>query len=228
MQVLTSSPNLQTLLDTWAFRILADFFCHRIGIIQSFDKNTLTASIKLVDKGRAKGMEETENGALKQNDVLYDLPLLTDCPVVIIGGGGGFLNSPIQAGDACLVAFNDRDIDNWSVNGGVNVPNTIRMHDISDGIAIVGLYSQTNALQNYIDNAFGLQYKQAKIMIDNTGKIDISNKSNTLKVILQDLVNAVKNIKCLNPNTGSYNLPVDPATITALETITNQLSSLLK
>jgi hypothetical protein len=102
------------------------------------------------------------------------------------------------------------------------------MHDISDGIVLVGLYSQTNALQNYIDNAFGLQYKNAKVMIDNAGKVDISNSSNTLKVILQDLVNAIKSIKCLNPNTGSYDLPIDPATITALTTITTQLNLLLK
>lgn len=228
MQIQTSSPNLQTLLQTFSFRLLADFYCHRVGIIQSFDTSTLTASVKLVDKGKAKGMMEKQDGSLEENVKLYDLPLLTDCPVVIVGGGGGFLNSPIKAGDACLVAFNDRDIDNWFVNGGVNVPNTIRMHDISDGIVLVGLYSQTNALKNYIDNAFGLQYKNAKVMIDNAGKVDISNSSNTLKVILQDLVNAIKSIKCLNPNTGSYDLPIEPETIAALTAITTQLNLLLK
>ena len=228
MQIQTTAVTIESFVEQMIFRALADCYCHRVGIIKSFDTTTLTATIQIVDKIQTLAMVKLENQALQRQETFENMSVITDCPIVITGGGGGFLNTPIQAGDECLVCFNDRDIDNWFFTGGVNVPNSIRMHDKSDAIAFVGLHNKTNPLSTYISNAFGLQYKNAKVMIDNSGKVDISNQSNTLKVLLQNLITTITAAKVLNPNTGTYTLTIDPATITALNTISTNLSNLLK
>ena len=68
-----------------------------------------------------------------------DYPLLLDCPVVVLQGGGAYIDLPIAEGDYCLVLFNDRNIDTWWDTGNVVVPRNRRKHSLSDGIALVGI-----------------------------------------------------------------------------------------
>ena len=44
-------------------------------------------------------------------------------------------------GDECLVVFADRCINSWWYQGGVQPPEEIRFHDLSDGFAFVGFRS---------------------------------------------------------------------------------------
>lgn len=75
------------------------------------------------------------------------MPVLLDCPIAWQGGGGMTLTFPIKAGDECLVIFASRCIDPWwaqGVDAQGNVPDTpdIRLHDLSDGFAMVGVRSK--------------------------------------------------------------------------------------
>jgi hypothetical protein len=70
------------------------------------------------------------------------MPLLLDVPIVYQRGGGGTLTFPVAPGDECLVIFASRAIDVWWQSGGVQVPNEGRRHDLSDGFALVGPFSQ--------------------------------------------------------------------------------------
>ena len=63
-------------------------------------------------------------------------------PVVFPGGGGFALTFPVAAGDECLVVFASRCIDAWWQSGGVGEPMEPRMHDLSDGFALIGVRSQ--------------------------------------------------------------------------------------
>lgn len=69
------------------------------------------------------------------------LPLLVDCPVFFPGGGGVTMTFPIRTGDECLVVFSSRCIDSWYQSGGVQNQPMLRMHDLSDGFALVGVSS---------------------------------------------------------------------------------------
>jgi len=80
---------------------------------------------------------------------LENYPPLIDVPVLVLGGGNGAITFPIQQGDECIILFNDRELDNWFQNGGVQTYSTSRTHDLSDGIALVGLRSLPNVLNNY-------------------------------------------------------------------------------
>lgn len=113
------------------------------GIVESFDPVPMTVSVQPSIKGRI----QDENG--KASSV--DLPLLADVPVVFPCGGGFTLTYPIKAGDECLVVFASRCIDGWWQSGGVGGTPDERMHDLSDGIAIVGPRSQARKLDPAVD-----------------------------------------------------------------------------
>jgi phage baseplate assembly protein gpV len=100
------------------------------GIIEMFDENLQTATVQPAIK-----RVFTERGAV-------NLPVCVDVPVAFPGGGGFFLTFPVKHGDECILLFSERCIDGWYCDGGVAPPEEYRMHDLSDGIAIVGLNSQ--------------------------------------------------------------------------------------
>jgi hypothetical protein len=92
------------------------------------------------------GSFRTQAGAF----VSKEIPLLRDCPVCWQGGGGAIATFPIAEGDECLVVFAARNIDSWFKNGSAAPgalwdPPSGRMHDLSDGFALVGVRSMPNA-----------------------------------------------------------------------------------
>lgn len=70
------------------------------------------------------------------------LPVLVDCPIVFPGGGGFEFTFPIAAGDEGIVIFASRCIDAWWQQGGVQPQAELRMHDLSDGMFLPGMFSQ--------------------------------------------------------------------------------------
>ena len=108
------------------------------GIVAGFDPGAMTVSVQPAVKGAIVG----EDGKARQ----VPLPLLVDVPVSFPQGGGFTLTFPVKAGDECLVVFASRCIDGWWQSGGVQAPAERRMHDLSDGFAIVGVRSQPRVL----------------------------------------------------------------------------------
>ncbi len=69
------------------------------------------------------------------------MPIIQDCPLQFQGGGGVTATFPVNAGDECLLIFSARAIDLWFVNGGIQEQVEPRMHNLSDGFALVGVRS---------------------------------------------------------------------------------------
>jgi phage baseplate assembly protein gpV len=113
------------------------------GIVESFDPEAMTVSVQ----PSVKGQVQNESG----QSSAVDLPMLVDVPVTFPCGGGFTLTYPIKNGDECLVVFASRCIDGWWQNGGVGGTPDERMHDLSDGIAIVGPRSQARKLDPAVD-----------------------------------------------------------------------------
>lgn len=62
---------------------------------------------------------------------------------MVFPGGGGFeLTFPLAAGDEGIVVFASRCIDAWWQQSGVQPQAELRMHDLSDGMFIPGMFSQ--------------------------------------------------------------------------------------
>lgn len=132
----TVEPSLNDTLDAFKVELFRDLYVMRPGEIQSYDPATASATVKL------KVKEWTDYTGGKSQA----LPLLADVPVFILQGGGSWIEFPIAKGDPCLVFFSDRDIDTWWTSGNETTPNSLRKHDLSDCIAVVGVNPKSNPL----------------------------------------------------------------------------------
>lgn len=67
------------------------------------------------------------------------LPVFVEVPPVTLQGGGSYLAMPVSVGDYCLLVFTERCFDRWYQGKDEQPPAEMRMHDYSDGFAIVGV-----------------------------------------------------------------------------------------
>lgn len=89
------------------------------------------------------------------NGQSYPYPEMLGCPIVTIQGGGAAAVFPVKVGDMCLVFFADRSMDAWKINGTPVALKTFRMHDLSDGFALVGINVVSKALKTPIADGEG-------------------------------------------------------------------------
>lgn len=114
--------------------------CHNIGRIEEFDKQTQRCTVQLMQ--------------IKQFNNEYITPVpLTDVPLIIIGAGNGHITLPNPVGTICLLLFLDRNIDTFLETGEMYSPDTTRMHDFSDCVALTTFKTLANPIQNYDENA---------------------------------------------------------------------------
>lgn len=120
------------------------------AIVESFNPARMTVEVQPTING-TKRSPKGEWSSLR-------MPKLVDCPVLWQGGGGVTLTFPIAKGDECLVVFASRRIDEWWQQGGVQDALEIRMHNLSDGFALVGVRS--------LPRAFNVSTTQAVLRSD--------------------------------------------------------------
>lgn len=110
------------------------------------------------------------------------LPLLVDVPVVFPSAGGFTLTFPVQAGDEALVVFSSRCIDAWWDTGATGNQPDLRMHDLSDGFAIIGPRSRPNAIPNISLEAVELRNnaRTAYVRIHNTADVIVKTPGTAL------------------------------------------------
>jgi hypothetical protein len=218
--------------------IFTTFNCHRVGRIVAFNSANQTANVELVDKATK---EVFEGNQLITKTV--DYPLLTECPVLINKGSLGGFTRPITIGEYCIVHFNDRDIDNWFENGNIQVPNTKRLHNLSDCLVSVGLFSESNSINDYDNNATEMNYQGSKVRLDGNiainsdqganlnidDKVEISNSVQDLKTLVTQLINLLKVFTSVdNPGAPTITVTPDITTQANLDTLLIEFEKLLK
>ncbi len=156
------------------------------GIIESFDPKTQTVTVQLAIR------EHIRKEDLSQEWV--NLPLLLDVPIVIPRAGGFTLTMPIKKGDECLVIFSDMCIDAWFSLSGVQNQIEKRRHDLSDGFAVLGTWSQPNVIKNYSTDSAELR--------TTSGNTKISLKEDEIELISQTV-----KINGVNFNNHIHNAP---------------------
>lgn len=127
-------------------------------VVVSFDsvKQTIVAQPAVTELERVAG-------------VLTVIPLqpLYDVPVLLPRAGGFTLTLPIAAGDECLIVFSDLAFDAWWQSGGSkNNQLSQRRHDLNDGVAILGPWSQPRVLASYSTTSAQLRSDNGQTMID--------------------------------------------------------------
>ena len=193
--------------------------CHHIGTIQSFNASNQTATATI---NYTKTLFNYNNATKAYVPVTVNYPILTQCPVICLGGGAANLTFPIQKGDECLVLFNDRSIDNWLQTGQVGPVNSPRMHALADGIILVGLRNEQRSIQNYDTTRAVITDGNAKCGVNpSTHHVTIVNNSTTLKTVLNNLISAA---------TGATygGNPIDSSATGAFATVVTQIGTLLE
>lgn len=149
-----------------------------------------------------------------------NLPLLVDVPIQFPRAGGFAITFPVKAGDECLVIFASRCIDSWWQSGGVGAPAEHRMHDLSDGVAILGITSQPKRLNNISTNSLQIRNDSGTTFIDITdNKIELNADSVILRGSSKVIIDAGGTGIVYKPNvvntytngvTGSNSAPTPP------------------
>lgn len=139
------------------------------AVVQSFnaEEQTVTVQPALLEVIR-----------LDRRPTPMPLPLLEDVPIVIPRAGGYALTLPVKPGDECLIIFADMCIDGWWQSGAANGPEPqaeVRRHDLSDGFALLGPWSQPRVLPSYSTTSAQLRTEDGLTVIDVApGKVTIT------------------------------------------------------
>lgn len=147
--------------------------CVRIGVIQEFYPENLTAQVRLVDK-MLTGLNPDGSQILKEYPPIYAKVCYCN----------PFCTFPLTQGMECVLLFNDRELETWFINGGSNIQAYPRMHDLTDAIAIVGIRSLPQMIQILTD-CLHLFYGQSDLQLKaqqavlNSPQIDL-NGTNVL------------------------------------------------
>lgn len=130
-----------------------------------------------------------------------ECPVIYNVPVVQPSAGGGLLSFPIQIGDTVLIEFSMRNIESWlEGDGGSVTENTQRYHDMSDAVAVIGLYTKNTHLSpDPVDVV--LKFKDNKVVLKDDGNVEIHTKSKfsvynqqeELISLLSDIVDTIAN-----------------------------------
>lgn len=96
--------------------------------VESYDPATQKASVTPLLKKKLRSGAE------------FSLGVIDGVPVIMPRSSLGSLTFPISRGDTVLLVFAERAIDNWLSLGGEQPPGDPRKYDLSDAIAIPGLF----------------------------------------------------------------------------------------
>jgi hypothetical protein len=147
------------------------------GIVQSFNPIEQTVVVQPAIREDLRQADMSKQWT--------QLPLLLDVPVCFSRAGGYTMTMPIKQGDECLVIFLDSCMDAWWSYGGVQNQIEKRRHDLSDAIAIFGIWSQPHRLANYSTNSCQLR--------NDNGSTYIELKDSNINIIADKVNISTKN-----------------------------------
>ncbi len=132
------SPRLDTVMRRAIQSAVRGMRVSLPGRIEAYDAATGQASVQPL----------VQDGVVGETGVRLPerLPVVTNVPCVMMGGGGSRLTFPIVAGDECVLLFASSAIDRWLSLGGEVDPRDDRHHHITDAFAIVGISSEPQAV----------------------------------------------------------------------------------
>lgn len=148
---LKNNASLVDVLKIFEEAIRYRLDCVRVGIISEYNPETRIAKVNLVNKltlsQNPDGTQVVQNYA----------PIY--CKTWFFGWGNVGITHPVIENQECIVLINDRELESWYLQGGINQLKYKRNHNFSDSICIVGLTSMPNmtaTLQDCLNIFWGL------------------------------------------------------------------------
>jgi Phage protein Gp138 N-terminal domain len=111
-----------------------------------------------------------------KGQVIYNVPV-----VFPASGPRCGLTIPVEVGDTVLLVFGMRDMESWLLGDGTEeaIPTSSRHYDITDAIAIPGLFTVTTNMKPHTRN-IELRFNDATISITPEGDISLVNASGSV------------------------------------------------
>jgi len=98
----------------------------------------------------------------------YQLPLIINCPLVMLVNSNARITIPCEIGDSGLLIISERDINNWR-DGKGDVLDSLRKFNINDGFFLPFINQK---ITDYSNSSIQIQYKNSKIELKD-GDIEI-------------------------------------------------------
>lgn len=117
-----------------------------LGVVEDARENLHTATIGRVEAVNDKTLDIQPVIQRTVRGEARSLPLLREVPPIFLQGGGSYSAPPVAKGDYAVVLIMERCFDRWWDGQDFKPPLEDRMHDYSDGVALVGLNPLSSAI----------------------------------------------------------------------------------
>lgn len=135
--------NLSILIETLKKNIFINFNVCLPAVVVSYDNTKNEVDLQ-------PAIQE-----VLTNNKFLTMPQIFNIPVLELGGNDLSIKIPLKAGDTGIVIFCDRDITLFKQEKKNTQPNTLRKHDLSDGIFIPMKFGGAGSSNVIIQSADG-------------------------------------------------------------------------
>lgn len=195
------TPTMTEVIENIVNRSLLDLHTAMPGIIQSYDPDKKTASVRPAIKRQFKDARPDQ-----------ELNIITDVPIAFLQTNTFIFTIPLKKGDEVLLIFSERSLDKWLNSGKLDSrivnPEDPRKFSLSDAIAIPILKPIETGKKADPDNVFIEHYGNTltispkgnftytneaggRLNLDETGRYSIGNKNEELLSILSELIELI-------------------------------------
>lgn len=162
-------------------------------ILQALDStlaNVHTATIGKIVKVNEKTVDikPVFNRVVQGRSI--ELPVFTEVPPMFLYGGGNYDAFPVAIGDYALLVFCERCTDGWFAGSDFIAPLELRMHDYSDGFALVGLKPAASLIPIPSERTM-----VGNIRMGTTAPVDFMALANKVKSELDSIKTDLDNLK---------------------------------
>ena len=216
-QISKATPTQLEINQLLKTNIFSNLNCHNIGRILEFDPTTQLCTVELMQ--------------IKQfGEEAYTPAPITQVPLIMLGAGNAHITMPNPVGTTCLLLFLDRNMDNFMETCEQYMPDTARMHDFTDCVALTTFKTLVDPIQNYDEQAISLLNEDTSLKVypdsvevQTTGKIKLANTAQNLATLMRSFLTACENIT-VDTNSGA----LSPASKQAFTNLKTQFEELLK
>lgn len=150
------------------------------GRIEKYDYKTQKAEVKPLIK-----QDYNDN-------IPESWPVIVNVPVIFPRSANFILHFPLTKNDYALILFSEKAMEKWLSLGAETESGDNRRFDISDAIAIPGLFPfGVNSLADNNSDVV-MQYKGAGVRIKNNGDVEVGKQS-FLKLVTENFKNMFNN-----------------------------------
>lgn len=162
MTIENENPTLYDALEKFVNSRLASIHTSIPAKILSFDSAKKVCSVKPLLK------KELQSGDF------VEYPVIDNVPVMFFQTANAIISVPIKVDDTVLLIFTERSIDDWKTQGGIVEPEDPRKFDISDAVAIPGLFPKSQGVGPDEDDIL-IEHTAGGVKIKASGDIVLNN-----------------------------------------------------